>query len=74
MIEVINMSVHNKDGLIVVAPDGSVWMTLDRPWWDPVGWARWYGLCGKRAWLIIGTANGKVRVKAVRLSSWKLDM
>lgn len=59
---------YEHDGIVVIDKNDNVWLTYVCSWWDILGVIRWYLTPGKRAWLLLNTKAGKVRVKAVRLA------
>lgn len=59
---------YEHDGIVVIDKNDNVWLTYVCNWWDILGVIRWYFTPGKRAWLLLNTNKGRVRVKAVRLA------
>lgn len=68
MSGIVDIASLSHNGIIVIDKSDHVWLTYTHPWWDLLSQIRWYLTPGKRAWLILNTRTGKVRVQAVRLA------
>lgn len=69
MIEIVQTASFTQDGLVVIDKLGAVWLTHVRPWYDIGAQLRWALMPGEKAWLVLKTVRGRVRVQAVRLAS-----
>ena len=68
-VEIVHTEAANVSGLAVVSSRDEVWVTFHEPWWHLASWIWWALSPGKKAWLLIGTADGRrVRVRAWRAS------
>jgi hypothetical protein len=73
-IEIVETTAYNRDGMVVIDRRGAVWYTLDKPWWHPVSWFRSLAMPGRRAFIQLATRAGKIRVRAVNISSTHIRM
>lgn len=68
-IEIVDVVAFEVDGLALLDSHGAVWRTFARPWWDISSWLWWWLTPGRKQWVQLRRPEGKVRIRAVRLSS-----
>lgn len=68
-IDIVEVKAVQQDGLVVIAPDRSAWLTFAKPWWDIASWL-WYLLSpNETRWMVIAREGKKTRIRALKLAS-----
>ena len=68
-VEIVHTASKSVNRLAVVTPLDEVWVTFQQPWWHLASWLWWFLSPGKKAWILVSTADGRrVRVRACRVA------
>jgi len=69
MIEIVSTQEYSLHGLVLIDPQGAVWQTFSRPWWDLKAQVKHFLTSGTRRTVLLRKTDGtKAQVMAVKLA------